>query len=190
MKKTFFLLTLFSATFLACKKKEPSLEKYTLNAFLQKSGFDQVQGLSSFGSTIYEIGTVFEPMVDGSLSAFKVRLPVANNNLQIILWDDYKKAIVATSATIAYPNPNTDLVTKITPVALKKNVKYCVSIVSPQMIRYSRTDGADLKYPIVFSDIKILSQNFAVLQTALKRTYPQTELDKDRFFGNIDLLFQ
>jgi hypothetical protein len=195
MKKILLLSALCSISFFACKKKSEDipapapLENYSLAAYLKQTGFDQTVVDFSSGAIFFERGTVFEPQVAGSLTAFVVNLSSSVFNLKIILWNATTMQPI-TSTTINFSANGPDNIFNITPVVLQKGEKYCVSLVTPfYMYMRKRTDGANATYPVLFKNIKILSHNEVQLTNINLRAFP-TNIVPASYYGDLSFVFQ
>jgi hypothetical protein len=197
MKKILMLLALCSFTFFACKKKsedvpapEPLVD-YSIAAFLQKTGFNQtVSEFSPGASFIFERGIEFETKVDVNLSTVYINFPASTTNLKIILWDGSTMQPI-NSFTLFTVTGATGTFLSVNPViALQKNKKYCLSYATNTAIfKRKRTDGANVIYPIEFSNLKILSHTEKSLTNFNLRQYP-TSLVNASFYGDLSFTFQ
>jgi hypothetical protein len=194
MKKILLLLIISIAMF-GCKKKiedipaPAPLVDYSLSEYLKQTGFDQTVNNFYNGENVFERGTVFEPQIAGSLTAFVVNLPGSVLNLKIILWNATTMQPI-TSTTINFAGTGQDIVFNITPVALQKGEKYCVSLATEMsMYKRKRADVANANYPVVFKNIKILSHNVKQLTNINLRAYP-TDLVPASYYGDLSFKFQ
>jgi hypothetical protein len=197
MKKLLLLLTLCSISFLACKKQRedvPALEPlvdYSIDAFLQKTGFNQaVSDFDPGAGFIFERGIEFETKVDVNLNTVYIKFPASATNLKIILWDGGTMQPI-NSFTINTYNAGLGASLSVNPViALQKNKKYCLSYATNTAVfKRKRTDGSAVNYPIEFSNLKILSHTEKSLTNINLRQYP-TSIVNASFYGNLSFTFQ
>ncbi len=196
MKRILTLLVLCSFTFLACKKKsedapapEPLVD-YSIDAFLQKTGFNQtVSDFDPGASFIYERGIEFETKVDVNLIKVYIKFPASTTNLKLILWDGSTMQPI-NSFTLFTVTGGIGAFLSVNPViALQKNKKYCLSYATNTAIfKRKRTDGANVTYPIEFSNLKILSHTEKSLTNINLRQYP-TSLVNASFYGDVSFTF-
>ncbi len=194
MKKILLCLTI-AACFIACKKKtdEVPLEQYSLTGFLKKTGFNQKVVTENNPSNMsFEIGILFKPLKEGSLTAFKIRLPSVNNNYKILLWDVATQQPIL-SQVCNYTSLNSEAIfTLPTPTTLVKNKTYCISyLLSPNstIFRNERNDRSDANFPVIFNDIKILALSEAPPSTPNLRTFPSIPIT-DSYYGDVSFNFQ
>jgi hypothetical protein len=197
MKRILMLLALCSFTFLACKKKSEDLPTaeplvdYSIDAFLQKTGFNQTVSDFDLGAGfIFERGIEFETKADVNLNSVYVKFPASTTNLKLILWDGSTMQPI-NSFTLNTYNAGFGAFLSVNPIiALQKNKKYCLSYATTSTIfKRKRTDGATVAYPIEFSNLKILSHTEKSLTNINLRQYP-TSIVNASFYGDLSFTFQ
>jgi hypothetical protein len=200
MKKILLLSVLCSISFFACKKKSEDiptpavpLVPYSFSEFLKQTGFNATVDNYSEAPETSERGTIFEPQVDGNITAFVVNLPAAVTNLKITLWNATTK-VPLRSSTFTYTALGQNSTYTISAVPVQKNEKYCVSFTTQPTFSYykrKRTNGAATTYPVNFSNIKIRSHNEYSYPTGTSNIlhFPDNATVIS-YFGDVHFVFQ
>jgi hypothetical protein len=199
MKKIIFTLTIATLLF-ACKKKSEDipapvvpLAPYSFSEFLKQTGFDATVDNYSEAPETSERGTIFEPQVDGNITAFVVNLPAAVTNLKITLWNATTK-VPLRSITGIYTALGQNSTYTISAVPVQKNEKYCVSFTTQTNFSYykrKRANGVAATYPVNFSNIKIRSHNEYSYPTGTSNIlhFPDNATVIS-YFGDVHFVFQ
>jgi hypothetical protein len=199
MKKIIFTLTIATLLFACTKKSEDipalvvPLVPYSFSEFLKQTGFDATVDNYSEAPETSERGTIFEPQVDGNITAFVVNLPAAVTNLKITLWNATTK-VPLRSINGIYTALGQNSTYTISAVPVQKNEKYCVSFTTQPTFSYykrKRTNGAAATYPVNFSNIKIRSHNEYSYPTGTSNIlhFPDNATVVS-YFGDVHFVFQ
>ena len=161
MKKAIFktlLLTVLSISIFSCKKDD----KQTAPAFQEENFFEGYLAASGFNQSVitdidlgdYEFGLEFTPLVRGSITSLRVKLPEANPSLRITIWDKVAGTIIKTEiANVALANTvyNFDIVD----IVLTKDKEYAITMNSNDWYSREKTDGTNAAYPFTIGNIEI-----------------------------------
>lgn len=186
LKKGKFLLSLalllsLSVVSINCSKEdvtattlvEPVLAPLQdpLPGFLAATGFDQTT-LNSSGIYYIECGYSFIPLVNGKMTAVVLKVPVANPEMRVTVWNKLTQTIVRTEI-INVPTANVEVIKQIIALELVKDKEYIISFNSADYFIRKRTNGLPVAYPFVVGDIKItgnlarngIAQSIPVIET-------------------------
>jgi len=182
----------FTAIFLAialfsCGKdddKTPTYQKENpLAAYLTATGFSEVSSNVDDGD--YEFGLSFIPKVDGQISEIVVKLPGAQTNLRVTIWDAATKGILRTE-TIAAVVAEVQISKTITALALTKNKEYMITFQTNDWYEHDHPEGTAQTYPITAGNISITGYGY---NEGTTQTYP-TSFQTDYYAGDLSFVFQ
>jgi hypothetical protein len=194
MKKVLLVLSIIAIGASSCKKdKTPDPvpvvygEENFLDGYLNKTGFEQ--GTSSFlGSSYYNIGFDFVPLVKGKINSIKVKLPSVNSALKVTIWDKATAAVIKTEI-VNVATANTSLTIDIADIDLVKDKEYAISMSAINYYLHKRTNGSSATYPVIVSNIKILGHKESPSSPTSIVTYP-TITTNDQYTGDVSFNFQ
>lgn len=179
----FFITALFSCSS-DDDKSEPTYEEENfLEGYLIASGFDQ-EVSSDLNLGDYELGLEFQPLVNGSITSLRLRLPEANPSLRVTIWDKVAGTIIKTEiVNVAVANTvyNVDIVDLL----LVKDKKYAITMNSNDWYNRERTDGNDAAYPITVGNIQI---NTYLWDAGTAQDYP-TSIGTSYYSGDLSFNF-
>ncbi len=185
----FFALSLLN---ISCRKDDPEPqpivypEENFLNGYLSSSGFSQkVTNFVNTGN--YEFGVSFTPTVKGKINSLKVKLPDANANLRVTVWDFTTKTVLATEI-VNVASANTEVTKTITPLMLEKDKKYFISMNSGDWYDRTKTDNSIAIYPITSGNITINSYQW-ISSTTAETKFP-TSISSYYYAGDLSFNFQ
>lgn len=148
--------------FISCSKDDDPItnipiyfEENPLQTFLSTSGFNQ-QTMQQTASSELMAGLSFKPTVNGKINALLVKLPTANNNLKVTIWDDATGNLLR-QEIVNVSTANSEIEKQITPLPLEKNKVYVIAMqTSTAFVRY-KTDQTNATFPITAGNIQVLS---------------------------------
>lgn len=157
--RTLKLLIAFLATAactIACSKDNETNTVYPeenpFQLFLTGSGINSTNNQLNAGQ-YYEAGLRFKPTVHGTMNKIFVKLPDAQTNLRITIWDAATETILRTE-TIETVTADIEASKTITPLALVKNKEYTISFNANDWYQRNNTD-ATIPYPVTAGNIMI-----------------------------------
>lgn len=186
--KTFKLLTIILAYTLitACSSdSEPTIyeEENPYALFLDNSGLNNVQNqLNSWQN--YEAGLSFKPTVKGTINKIFVKLPDAQTNLRITIWDAANETILRTETIETVP-AETETSKTITPLALQKNKEYTITFNTNDWYQRDNTNSA-IPYPLTAGNIVITGFLSGI---GASQTYP-SDSHSSAVAGDLSFAFQ
>ena len=187
--KTFKLLTIILASTLitACSSSdsEPTIyqEENPYALFLGNSGLNNVQNqLNSWQN--YEAGLSFKPTVKGTINKIFVKLPDAQTNLRITIWDAATETILRTETIETVP-AETETSKTITPLALQKNKEYTITFNTNDWYQRDNTNSA-IPYPLTAGNIVITGFLSGI---GASQTYP-SDSHSSAVAGDLSFAFQ
>lgn len=191
--KNYIKLLMFLGLFFAilnCRSKDDDpipptvypVEK-PLAAFLYNSGINKVENF--INALDYESGQVFSPNVNGTINAIHVKLPDADNDLRVTIWDYDTKAVLKTEV-VNVTAANTVSTKEITPLSLQKDKKYVISMNGNDWYNREKDTSAAIAYPIVAGNITY--HNY-IWKSGTAQVFP-TNVDATYIAGDIDFSFQ
>jgi hypothetical protein len=185
MKKVVFALLLLSVALISCTKKCVKGPESPLTGFLAKSTFLRNEPLRQQGVPTDEIGFTFRPKVNGTITAFSIKVPNTVVDVPVTLWDGESKAQIK---TVLISTTASDLLaTKtITPIAVAAGKTYVISMNTNNSYDYQNAD-AGTAYPITVCNIDILNccYNFG-----FGTSYPGGVYANTKFRGHVDFTFE
>ncbi|MGG5207359.1 hypothetical protein ACQWU4_00330 [Chryseobacterium sp. MIQD13] len=128
-------------------------EENPLNKYHENAGFDTTTNFINSGN--YEFGLAFYPNVKGKINAITIKLPDANPNLKITIWDYTAKTVLRTEM-VNVSAANTLMTKAIEELALEKDKKYMITMNSNDWYKRTKPDNSDAVYPITAGNIKFL----------------------------------
>ncbi|WDO14132.1 DUF4082 domain-containing protein [Flavobacterium sp. WW92] len=137
-----------------------------LESYHQQAGFTTTSNFINAGS--YEFGLAFSPNVKGVIKAITLKLPEANPEVRVTIWDyDTKAVLRSENMNVATADV---LVTKtISDLALEKDKKYLITMNSNDWYKRSKADNTNATYPITAGNIKFLEYRWV---SGATQTYP------------------
>ena len=127
-------------------------EQNPLAGFLSASGFNQKS--TAVNGTSGERSLSFILLVDGKMTAIRVKVPVARNGIRVLIWDK-ADAIVLRTEAISIPTANMETTKTIEAINLVKNKEYIICFSVNDFYVRERTDASNVTYPFTVGDIKI-----------------------------------
>jgi hypothetical protein len=173
--KTIFTLLTFAILTVSCSGNDDKPDPIVYNAenpldlYMAASGFSQ-KAVDVKNSANYEYGFSFKPTVTGKITSFFAKIPDANINLRITLWDAATKTVIK-SETMNVSVANMAFEKTILPIQLVKDKEYFFSVNSDDWIKRTKTDGSVATYPIVAGNITITGYAYSS-STATETIFP------------------
>jgi hypothetical protein len=191
MKKVFLACCMFVIGISSCKKDkipEPVVyvEENPIPEFLAKTGLNQI--ITPFeGNTnvSYEQGFSFKATAKGKINSLVIKLPRANPQLKVTIWDNLSKTVLRTE-NINIPTANTETVISIPTFDVIKDKAYFISINTPSKYLKKRSDLADITYPKTIGNISILGVSNV---GGASQSFPINPI-YNLFYGDISFKFQ
>lgn len=158
-----------------------------LDSFHQQAGLTEIE--ERIDERVSEVGLVFSPNANGVMNGITVKLPVANPELRVLVWD-YDTEEVLRAEFINVSSPDVVTTKDIPELALEKNKKYVITMYSNDWYLRRTVDDADVAYPITAGSIKILEYRYIDFETApLVAVFPTiVRLDRNR--GDLSFNFK
>ena len=159
LKKVVILSCIFFA--FSCSKDEEDKKIFEVENFL--TGYLTVSGYSIIttllGNQASELGIFFVPLVDGKITSIEVKLPIANPQLRVTLWDKNQASILKTMIVNVAQEGMLSTI-PIEPIILEKNKEYVLSINTTNWYVHRLPNGSEAQYPITVKNIKITAYKF------------------------------
>jgi hypothetical protein len=194
MKKIILSIIILAAIAASCKKDKEEVtvvypEENFYPAFLVQTGFNQKTTIVTT-QNMYENAYTFIPLVKGNINSLIIKLPSANNNLRVSIWDATTRLVLYTQ-TITTLVTNTENKIPITPFNLQKDKQYLITMASKTVFERARSDYSAVTYPITIGNISITSvlyKNFGNINNA-PVIYPDVPTTA-AIFGDLSFNFQ
>lgn len=186
-KVSIIICTLTLFTTLACSKDEEEIintnpKENFLNLFLDIAEITPASSIN--GSSFHEFGVLFQPLENGKITDLVVKLPTANNNLRVTLWNKSDGSILRTEF-LNFDNPDVSKTFDIADVELNKDSFYLITMNSNSF--YFRSSLRQrINYPITVDNISILGSAF---DTGTEQIMPLSNIPT-RYFGDLSFNFQ
>lgn len=158
-------------------------EENPLNKYHESTGFTTVSNFINAGN--YEFGLVFSPNVKGKINAITVKLPDANPNLKVTIWDYTAKTVLRTEI-VNVAASNTLLTKAIEAFPMEKDKKYMITMNSNDWYKKNKPDNSNAIYPITAGNIKFLEYRWIGTSS---QTFP-TNVSLDYNGGDLSFNFQ
>lgn len=190
--KSLCVLLTLNSIFLttSCSKDDESIpepivyaEENPLNKYHESTGFTTVSNFINAGN--YEFGLVFSPNVKGKINAITVKLPDANPNLKVTIWDYTAKTVLRTEI-VNVAASNTLLTKAIEAFPMEKDKKYMITMNSNDWYKKNKPDKSNAIYPITAGNIKFLEYRWIGTSS---QTFP-TNVSLDYNGGDLSFNFQ
>lgn len=156
IKILLMLLGIFTLTFaVSCSKDDDDNsviypEENPLAKYYEQTGFNIINPVVDDFS--YEFGLAFSSNVKGKINALTVRIPDANPNLRVTIWD-YDAQTVLRTETVNVESANTEVTKSIENLPLEKDKKYLITMNSNDWYYSSRSNESVAAYPITAGNI-------------------------------------
>jgi WD40 repeat protein len=171
----------------ACSKDEDEPVYYPENpqtSFLAATGFNEdVQ--ERLDTQFTEHGLKFKPTVSGVMTSITARIPKANTNLRVTIWDVQNvKPIRIIRLNAA--SDGVAVTQKIAALSLTMGKEYMISMNSRDTYKYQRFDTAPANYPVLTGNILITGYGYSYSQ---EQTMP-SRFPTDYYCGDLTFAFQ
>lgn len=185
------LLLLVIIAFGACKKETetPTVfpEENFLEGYLKATGFNQFSEKSNVGIATYAV--FFTPKVKGDIKAVHLRLPKAQANVRVSLWDvSTGNEIKNIPVTVFGDETNTKA--NLDDWKLEKNKSYAISMNSTSTYDRRRTITTKVPYPVVVGNISIDAVKFGNPYVPFIPYNIPSSTSESVYFGDISFDFQ
>lgn len=157
-------------------------EENFMQSYLTATGFNQMVEFVNSGD--YEFGLDFTPLVKGSITSFKVKLPDANNSLRITIWDKATTTVIK-SEIVNVSAANTEFTFDIVDLPLAKDKEYSISMNSNDWYNRTKIDGSVAAYPVTAGNIKIDGYRWA---SGTAQSFP-ANVASDYYAGDLSFNF-
>lgn len=159
-------------------------EQNPLAEYLSKAGFDQSkQDIKDGGD--YEFGFSFKPTVKGQINAIVAKIPDAQLEMRVTIWDASTKTALRTEL-VDIPAAGQEVTKKITPLILEKDKEYIITYNGNDWYDHRKADNSAAVYPITAGDIQITGYGFA---EGTAQAFPTVML-KNYYAGDVSFKFQ
>jgi Domain of unknown function (DUF4082) len=185
-----FVACAISLAFTQCKKKVTAPVVYkdenSYQTFLQQSGLNQsVQVSNNMAGNMYIDGYSFKPLKKGVIKAVVVKIPEANSNLVVSLWDIATANAIKTEV-INVSAANTETTKSIDPITLLAGKEYIISMHTKQDFIRTKSPYSAVDYPITVGNITVTRGWF---NQSNFNEMPTIQLD-NILYGDISFIFQ
>lgn len=193
MKKLIVNTLLLSTLFLgnvSCSKDDNTAptatvfpEENPMQKYMTANGFTTTSNFVNSGN--YEFGMRFKPTVNGTINKLYVKLPDAQTNLRVTIWDVSEGTIYRTEK-IASVTADTQASKTISPLALVKNKEYMITFNTNDWYKRNKADNSATTYPITAGNISITGYGWV---SGTAQTYP-TNFETTYYAGDLSFAFQ
>lgn len=153
-----------------------------LPGYLTATGFNQ--SLSEIGNGLdYEYGIAFKPSVKGKITAIVAKLP-DDVNVRVTIWDKFTGIAIRTGI-LNITQSGVEFVQPVD-IDLIKDKEYMITVNGNDWYRHSRTDNANIAYPIVSGDITITGYGY---KSGTAQVIPDT-FPLNFYSGDLSFKFQ
>ncbi|MET3036800.1 DUF4082 domain-containing protein [Chryseobacterium sp. NRRL B-14859] len=158
-------------------------EENPLDKYHEMAGFTATTNFINSGN--YEFGLVFSPNVKGKIKAVTIKLPDANPNVRITIWD-YSTKTVVRSEMIDVSAANTLITKTIQELAVEKDKKYMITMNSNDWYKRSKPDNSNAVYPVTAGNIRFWEYRWG---NGTTQTFP-VNVSLDYNGGDLSFVFQ
>lgn len=185
------LLLTFMLVFVGCKKDKeaPTIypEENFLEEYLKATGFNQFSEINNVGIATYAV--FFTPKAKGDIKAVHLRLPKAQSNIRVSLWDvstgnEIKNIPVTVFADGISTKANVE------DWKLEKNKGYAISMNASSTYDRRRTITTKVPYPVVIGNISIDAVKFGNPYVPFMPYNIPSSTSESVYFGDISFDFQ
>jgi len=182
--KIYSVIIAFAAMTIACSKDDaptaPAFtEQNTYQLMLDKQNFNSIT--PSFGATELEAGIMFKPLAKGKITKFIVKLPAANANLAVNVWDITNGNLIKTEV-VNVDVASTEKTFAITPIALEKDVQYAITMRTYDTYESKRVGTDPLPFPFNCGSIQVTG-------FALSQAHQFPGAFGNTYYGNVGFKF-
>lgn len=135
------------------------VEQNPFDGYLAATGFTN-RIIGGGASGFAEFGLSFKPLVKGTITAVTVKLPFANPNLRLTIWDKTGAGTILKTEYVNVTASDTEIIKSITPLQLTANTEYMISINTDRWYDHRNSTGQNVIYPFTVGDIKITGYAF------------------------------
>lgn len=167
-----YCLAFLAAAFAFCTKSDPQpLEESPFFTF-----FDQPAitiDTTPVAATTWEYGFIFNPLKDGKVTQLGLKLPVTGA-FHVKLWDlTGASPQIRSDQTVTSASSHTPAFVAISPVAVRKDAQWGVTVVANSFYRIQKKDASAFNFPQVVDNIRIVSFN-ETMSGMSQDSFPQT----------------
>lgn len=191
MKKSILLFALVFSLFSCSKDDDPAVptpksfsEENFLNGYLNSSNFYQSTVINkNYG--IFEFGLFFNPLVKGKITSLYVKLPDANPELRVTIWDVTTDSLIVRTEIVNIQYANTAYTINIDDIELDKDKEYAITMNTNDWYYRQKEDGSATTYPIISGNIKLNSYRY---KSGTAQELP-TAIDGSYYAGDLSFNF-
>lgn len=167
-------------------KQEPKVYPVTngLHKFYSTAGLLSEQALNS--TLTYEEGYIFSPKVKGRITGISARLPKANPNLRVTIWDHEKKAVLRTEI-LDVPSPGLNSQKNIAEILLDQDRKYMITMNTNNYYRRETAGRKPISFPVSVDQINYFNYHYT---NTTQQTVPVTQVSPGTYNGDLSFDFQ
>ncbi|RXR20387.1 DUF4082 domain-containing protein [Flavobacterium amnicola] len=158
-------------------------EENPLKTYITKTEFSTTTNYVNSGN--YEFGMRFKPTVNGTINKLFVKIPDAQTNVRITIWD-VSEGIIYRTEKIASVTADVMASKSISPLALKKGKEYMITYNSNDWYNRKKADSSPATYPITAGNISITGYGWV---SGTAQTYP-TNFETTYYAGDLSFAFQ
>ena len=158
-------------------------EENPLQKYITTSGFSTTSNAVNAGN--YEFGIRFKPTVNGKINKIFVKIPDAQTNVRVTIWD-VSEGIIYRTEKIAAVTADVMASKSISPLSLKKDKEYMITFNTNDWYRKSKADNSATTYPITAGNISITGYGWV---SGTAQTYP-TNFETTYYAGDLSFAFQ
>ncbi|MBP9793407.1 MAG: DUF4082 domain-containing protein [Flavobacterium sp.] len=184
------LATLFTGS-ISCSNDDDSTtpapvvfpEENPLQKYVTTTGFNTTTNFINSGN--YEFGIRFKPTVNGKINKIFVKIPDAQTDVRVTIWD-VSEGIIYRTEKIASVTADVTASKSISPLSLKKDKEYMITYNTNDWYKRNKADNSAATYPITAGNISITGYGWV---SGTGQTYP-TNFETTYYAGDLSFAFQ
>jgi len=184
------LLALLFTGIIGCSKDDNdtqsqavAAEENPLQKYITDSGFSTTTNFVNSGD--YEFGMRFKPTTNGTINKIFVKIPDAQTNVRVTIWD-VTEGIIYRTEKIASVTAGVEASKTISPLALTKDKEYMITYNTNDWYKRNKADNSAATYPITAGNISVTGYGW---KSGTAQTYP-TNFENNYYAGDLSFAFQ
>ncbi len=158
-------------------------EENPLQKYITESGFSTTTNFVNSGN--YEFGMRFKPTTNGTINKIFVKIPDAQTNVRVTIWD-VTEGIIYRTEKIASVTSGVEASKTISPLALVKDKEYMITYNTNDWYKRNKADNSAATYPITAGNISITGYGWI---SGTAQVYP-TNFETTYYAGDLSFAFQ
>lgn len=184
------LLALLFTGIIGCSKDDndtqsPAVpaEENPLQKYITDTGFSTTTNFVNSGD--YEFGMRFKPTTNGTMNKIFVKIPDAQTNVRVTIWD-VSEGIIYRTEKIASVTAGVEASKTISPLALVKDKEYMITYNTNDWYKRNKADNTSTTYPITAGNISVTGYGWI---SGTAQAYP-TNFETKYYAGDLSFAFQ